>query len=112
MQTDGTLWCWGSSTAGQVGDGTMIERDTPVQVGSATAWATVSAGEDHTCATRPDATLWCWGSNTTGALGDGGTSSEAAPVPIQAATAWTIVGAGGSHTCAADTTGRDLVLGR
>src|SRR3989304_5792147 len=30
VKTDGTLWCWGSNTAGQLGDGTMADRDTPM----------------------------------------------------------------------------------
>ena len=34
-------------------------------------WASVSAGDDHTCATRTDGTLWCWGDNGYGQLGIG-----------------------------------------
>jgi hypothetical protein len=35
------LFCYGANLAGEVGDGTRIKRDSPVQVGSATDWTKV-----------------------------------------------------------------------
>ena len=32
IKTDGTIWAWGDNYSGQIGDGTLIERNTPVQV--------------------------------------------------------------------------------
>jgi alpha-tubulin suppressor-like RCC1 family protein len=32
LRTDGSVWCWGRNDAGEVGDGTMAERDTPTHV--------------------------------------------------------------------------------
>jgi alpha-tubulin suppressor-like RCC1 family protein len=32
LKTDGTLWAWGKNTYGQLGDGTKINRDIPVQI--------------------------------------------------------------------------------
>jgi alpha-tubulin suppressor-like RCC1 family protein len=29
---DGSIYCWGSNASGQVGDGTLIDRGTPVRV--------------------------------------------------------------------------------
>jgi len=69
MRDDGTLWCWGANAAGQLGDGTLIDRPTPAQVGSET-WRQVATGAQSTCAIRDDGSLWCWGSNPAG-LGDG-----------------------------------------
>lgn len=51
--TDATLWCWGSNSAGQVGDGTTdLVRSSPVQVGTGSEWATVSAGGGHNLGIR------------------------------------------------------------
>ena len=44
-RTDGTLWCWGFNRLGQMGTGTSIYYSTtPVQVGTATTWASVTTG--------------------------------------------------------------------
>src|SRR5437870_8203878 len=32
LKADGTVWAWGSNDAGQLGDGTFIDRSTPVRV--------------------------------------------------------------------------------
>ena len=38
LKTNGTLWTWGYNVYGQIGDGTVISRSSPVQIGSATNW--------------------------------------------------------------------------
>ena len=53
----------------------------PVQVGTATNWARVSAGGDHTVAVKTDGTLWAWGDNNYGQLGDGTTTNQSTPGP-------------------------------
>src|SRR5262249_10343745 len=73
---DGTLWCWGDNSSGQLGDGTTVNKSSPVQIGAGTlgsAVAEVALGSYHTCARKTDGTLWCWGYNTSGELGDGTT---------------------------------------
>jgi alpha-tubulin suppressor-like RCC1 family protein len=52
VKTDGTLWAWGANWSGQLGDGTTTNRLAPVQVGTDTHWASVSAGVVHTVALR------------------------------------------------------------
>ena len=32
----GTLWAWGSNSQGQLGDGTTVNKSSPVQVGALT----------------------------------------------------------------------------
>jgi alpha-tubulin suppressor-like RCC1 family protein len=46
----GTLFAWGQNTSGQIGDGTVIRRSSPVQVGASTGWTKVSAGSAFTIA--------------------------------------------------------------
>lgn len=67
---DGSLWCGGWNTAGEVGDGTTVSRDTGVPIGNATDWTKVVAGISHVCGLR-GATLYCWGGNASGQVGDG-----------------------------------------
>ena len=65
-RTDGTVWCWGLNTNGQLGDGTTTQRTSPTQVGAATTWDRRRRRPDaHSCArSETDGTLWCWGENT------------------------------------------------
>ena len=44
LRTDGTAWCRGANWYGALGDGTTTDRHTPVQVGTATDWTSISAG--------------------------------------------------------------------
>jgi alpha-tubulin suppressor-like RCC1 family protein len=43
---------------GQLGDGTGIDRITPVQIGTANDWQTLSSGKYHTLAVKTNGTLW------------------------------------------------------
>jgi hypothetical protein len=82
LSTDRSLWSWGDNSKGQLGDGTTIDRSTPVKIMDGVA--TVSAGIRHTMALKTDGSLWAWGANESGQIGDG-TVSEPHLV------GWTIV---------------------
>lgn len=103
MRPDGTLWCWGHNTWGELGIGTSglgAEKSFPVQVDAGTAtWASTSAGGGHVCAIRSDGTLWCWGFNFNGEVGDGTTAERSSPVQVGASTDWRSVSAGAGHSC-------------
>jgi alpha-tubulin suppressor-like RCC1 family protein len=73
IKTDGTLWTWGRNNYAQLGDGTTIDRSSPVQtVSGDTTWSVVSAGNTGmTASIKTDGTLWTWGRNNIGQLGDG-----------------------------------------
>src|SRR5262245_29922446 len=32
VNTDGTVWTWGLNTSGQLGDNTLVAKDTPIQI--------------------------------------------------------------------------------
>jgi len=100
VKTDGTLWAWGSNGSGQLGDGTTTNRSSPVQVGSLTNWAQVSAGFDHSLAVKTDGTLWAWGSGSGGLLGDGTRTYKSSPVQVGSLTSWGQVSASGEHSLA------------
>jgi len=104
VRTDGTLWAWGNNAddwrLGAVWDGDMTYTTTPIQVGTDSNWASVSAGGRHTVAVRTDGSLWTWGFNQFGQLGDGTTVGRFAPVRIGTDNNWASVSAGDSHTVA------------
>lgn len=71
IKIDGTLWAWGINTYGQLGDGTTINKTTPIQVGGDTNWKSVTVGDYHSIAIKTDGTLWGWGYNAQGQAGQG-----------------------------------------
>jgi len=107
LKADGTLWAWGGNYYGQLGDGSTMDRWTPVQEDSAaTDWVAIDAGSYHTVALKADGTLWAWGGNYYGQLGDGSTSDRLTPVQeASAATTWISADAGHSSTAAINTEG-------
>jgi alpha-tubulin suppressor-like RCC1 family protein len=50
IKTDGTLWTWGRGEFGGLGDGTVVPKSSPVQVGSLTIWSSVSTGSNFAAA--------------------------------------------------------------
>jgi alpha-tubulin suppressor-like RCC1 family protein len=108
IKTDGTLWTWGRSNSGQLGDNTIINRSTPVTTfAGGTNWKQVSGGGYfHTVAIKTDGTLWTWGRNSYGQLGDNTLTQRNTPVTTFAGgTNWKQVAGGFNHTAAIKTDG-------
>jgi alpha-tubulin suppressor-like RCC1 family protein len=82
IKSDGSLWAWGNNAAGELGDGTGIERDQPVAVAANMLAAAANAVERVGLVLREDGSLWAWGANEIGQLGDGTTTTRLAPVMI------------------------------
>jgi alpha-tubulin suppressor-like RCC1 family protein len=107
IKTDGTLWTWGSSTFGQLGDNTVASKSSPIQtVSGGTNWKQVSAGQQVTGAIKTDGTLWVWGGNSYGQLGINDITNRSSPVQtVAGGTNWKQVSCGGVFTAAVKTDG-------
>ena len=98
----GVVKCWGWNGNGQLGDGTNIERGSPVPVlGLPLPAVQICTGRAHTCALLQNASVYCFGSNGAAQLGDDTGADRYTPVAV--------VGMGGNvssvhcgdgHTCA------------
>lgn len=86
INSNGELYAWGRNSNGQLGLGVgdTSDRNFPWQVGTATDWASVSAGNIHTLALKTDGSLWGWGYNGNGQLGNGTWTSSEVPILIDA----------------------------
>ena len=107
VKTDGTLWAWGdNSPSGKLGLGDVVDRSSPVQVGSGTNWANVFTYEDQSFAITTTGELYAWGDNTSGELGDNSITFRSSPVQIGAGETWSSVGPGLAAVSAITTDGK------
>src|SRR3989344_5966071 len=94
-QSYGTLWTWGNNSLGYLGQGDVVLRSSPTQVGTLATWKRVTSGSREPMhGIRSDGTLWAWGSNDTGKLGidiapPGGPSSSS-PTQVGTLGTWSI----------------------
>ncbi|MGV9982415.1 hypothetical protein ACWDUH_32660 [Micromonospora wenchangensis] len=73
LRSDGTVVAWGGNYAGQLGDGTTVDRTTPVRVCAVgqgapctrflTGVIAIAAGSNHNLALLRDHTVVAWGEN-------------------------------------------------
>lgn len=108
LRTNGSVSCWGTSYAGQLGDGSFgaaAGKAVPGPVSGLTDATSLVTGTDHACALRATGAVVCWGNNTHGQIGDG-TSAPGTmkPVPVPVVVSGLVdvvaIGAGSSFTCA------------
>jgi alpha-tubulin suppressor-like RCC1 family protein len=124
VATDATAWCWGLSSHGALGSGSIpssrcltgyVEYPcsrVPVRVEGG-PWRTIAAGAYHTCAINSSDETYCWGANNRGQLGaaspttcplgsyrgaEGGCALS--PVQVAGGPVFASVTTGFWHTCA------------
>jgi alpha-tubulin suppressor-like RCC1 family protein len=109
IKTDGTLWTWGPTTNGRLGNNTTLSAAivTPITTfAGGNNWKQVSCGAEHTAAIKTDGTLWTWGNSGYGQLGNNQTTDRSSPITTFAGgTNWKQVSCGGYQTAAIKTDG-------
>ena len=105
IKTDGTLWSWGDNGFGQLGQGDVVKRSSPVQVGAGTTWSKITGGYGKILAIKTDGTLWAWGRNIEGQTGQNNTIYRSSPVQIGSLTTWLTIAGGFDQNLAIKTDG-------
>jgi alpha-tubulin suppressor-like RCC1 family protein len=120
-QNSRVVRCWGSNTAGQLGDGATTNSAASVLImnaanGDVVDSTAVSAGASHTCGfSSKTGAAYCWGDNSSGQLGNGTTNNTTTPVAVGGGLNFaphdffqfpsTTLSAGTHHTCGVTTAG-------
>jgi alpha-tubulin suppressor-like RCC1 family protein len=97
----GGVRCWGHNVYGQLGDGSLTDRDAPVGVlGLNSGVSGIATGLYHSCALLAGQ-VQCWGDNSFGELGVSTTDSFST-TPVIAAVNGNVqaIALGGYHSCA------------
>ncbi len=121
QRDDGTVRCWGSNVAGQLGNGLTLPSQSPVGVRGLGGVTALAAGHRHACALSMGR-VYCWGANDRGQLGpatgartcataDGPIPCEPEPTLVQGLEGVTALSAGAAHTCALASKGLVLCWG-
>jgi alpha-tubulin suppressor-like RCC1 family protein len=95
----GILKCWGLNTKGQLGDNTIVNKDSPVTIDPGTSYQEIQTGSFHSCGITNTGALKCWGENGKGQLGIGNNISKSLPTVVDAGTMYIQISTFDEHTC-------------
>ena len=63
LRSDGGLWTWGNNKLGQLGDGTLVNRNVPTKINIDHELKHIKTGHTFSMARKEDGSLWFWGEN-------------------------------------------------
>ena len=85
-----SFWSWGYNVNGRLGDGTVVNKSSPVQIGALTDWGN-NLGEgsaQNSAVIKNTGNLWMWGDNGYTSLGLGNTTHYSSPKQVGSLTTW------------------------
>lgn len=82
LDTSGGVWTWGTGAGGLLGDGTVVNKSSPVAVVGGHVFTQLAGSSTAFYGLKSDGTLWAWGTNTNGQLGDGTVVNKSSPVAV------------------------------
>lgn len=112
LKDDGTVWCWGEGSSGQLGNGASQDSSVAVRVQRFNDFVHIDAGSTHTCGVRQGGQAVCWGSNGKGQLGDGTRAGKNTPARAGSFGNALKIAAGEEHSCVVLDTGAMKCWGR
>src|SRR6185369_13498094 len=98
-QRNDTVVCWGSTAAGQTGQGSVNGGASATPIATARPLSAIAAGDTHTCGTVGAEGVTCWGGNASGQSALDLPDAVALPTYV-ALPGVTSIQAGGRHSCA------------
>ena len=83
LASNGQLYSWGNNANGQLGDGSNVNRATPVEVSIlGVVFTQIAVASTHTLALTADGSIYSWGKNNSGQLGDGSKVDTLVPILV------------------------------
>jgi alpha-tubulin suppressor-like RCC1 family protein len=114
LKSDGTIWCAGLNSSGQLGDGTTTNTSSPVQTGDKSDWVSIGGGPfaNANFAINSSGELWAWGEAGSGQLAQGADKADkSSPVQIGSQTDWKMIANGTNGVVGVKTTGKAYAWG-
>ena len=127
LDSAGAASCWGGNSFGELGTGSFLGPQTcngadcsrvPVSVKGGIAFASIDAGEDHTCGVSTSGKGYCWGLATYGRIGLGDTGEWCAvatcltyPIEVAGQLKWQTISAGALSSCGVTVSGAGYCWG-
>ena len=94
LKTNGELYAWGYSGAGELGHNENVNRSSPTQVGTETTWSDIASASYGSGGIKTNGTLWTWGRNNYGANGQNNAlpaGNLSSPTQVGANTTWSSI---------------------
>lgn len=100
LKSNGQAWTWGNNVNGQLGDGTVVKKSSPIAVIGGQSFVDISVSQNGSLALKQTGEVFGWGVNNLGQLGDGTTISKSSPVATVGGHSFISIASGATHSVA------------